>query len=285
MKGKKVLVTGAFGLLGRSVVKQLVGMEADVTAVYHKNKSANGVTQVQCDLTDSDKVKKMVRPGFDYIIHLAGQPAVWYSNKQPLEDFKKNVLTTMNLLDAIKDRSCIFVYSSTCSLYPEGTSTEDTEVNLNSFYDKNKYHSEQYIEEYTRRYSVNGKIVRFSFVYGPGVQRGPVYDAVTNEQIRLFVSQDSEIDFIYTDDAALGLLFVAEHGKEEVYNISSGIGVKIGKLMKLMEQEQGKRLVSYSEKKQVVILDNTKVQKLGWKPQVTLKEGLKKTIKAFNKHI
>jgi len=287
MKDKKVLVTGAFGFLGENITNKLIKKGALVTAIYLKNKKPTKASTVQCDLTNTEQVKELLKTKYDYIIHLAGQPTVWYSNKYPLDDFKKNVLTTINLLEAAKNMECTFVYSSSSSLYPQGTSTEDTKVKLDSFYAKNKYFSEKYIEEYTRKFAINGKIVRFSFIYGPKLKRNPIYDALKNtNHIRLYVSNDSKLDFIYVDDAAEGLIYIAKSGNNEVYNISSGKGTRISELMKMIQNERkNKMLVSYSEKKQEIILDNKKIEKLGWIPLVNMKTGLKKTINWFNNYI
>jgi len=270
----KALVTGAFGFLGRRLTKILVERGYEITAVYNKTVDDVSFKTVQCDLTDYEQVKKLFGNVYDVVFHLAGQPAVWYANKHPYEDFQMNVLTTMNLLEAAKDKDITFVYSSSCAVYKDEVSDEKSEVVLENFYAKSKFFCEEMVREYSKRFAVKGSIARISFIYGPGMERNVIFDVMeglNKGKIDLFISADSTIDFIHVDDVASGLIAVTK--KEGLYNISSGEGTVVQELIEKITK--GKVQVNYGDRVQKMILRNELARKeLSWSPKISLQEGL-----------
>jgi len=256
----KALITGGHGFLGKYLVEALAAKGHEATALYRSKEMRSGI---RCDLEDVEQVRNL--GDYDAIFHLAGQPAVWYSNKHPYEDFRQNIMTTINLLEQYKDSGCVFVYASTCAVYGSGESGEDSPLELDSFYAKSKAYAEMLVQEYAKRFTIKASIARMSFLYGEGMQRNPVFDimdGIRKGKIELHIAADSQIDFLHAVDAAKGLIALSSH--EGIFNLSSGKGTKVSDIVKTVNRN--KIPVKYGSRKQHIVLKNDKISEF-WQPK------------------
>jgi CDP-glucose 4,6-dehydratase len=129
-RGKKVLLTGHTGFKGAWLAEWLVSLGAEVTgyslppptdpSLFSQLDSASRVRHVEGDVRDLgavDRVVRAVEP--DFVFHLAAQPLVRLSYREPVETYATNVMGTVNVLDAVRrsDRPCVIVAITTDKCY------------------------------------------------------------------------------------------------------------------------------------------------------------------------
>src|SRR5271166_2722954 len=172
----RVLVTGGSGFIGRRLVAALVAAGAEVTVADLKPFAGSG-TQVQAvagDLFDPEVADQAVPPGTDTIIHLAARTSVLESVKDPGTTYRNNVAVTAGLLELARKRGVrTFLFASTNAVVGNvggAVITEQAPLRPLTPYGATKAASEMLINCYAAAYGVRGVALRFSNVYGPGMQ-------------------------------------------------------------------------------------------------------------------
>lgn len=244
---KRILVTGATGLLGSNLVRRLLAMNTgSIIAVgrsMSKLESVLGdcgekVTLLQHDITQSLPTDV---GQIDYIFHAAGPIGGKIIIETPADVVLSNVMGTINCLEYLKHQNekGVFVAfsSATVANYKcnEDSSFDETETELtNSLdaayapYTESKRMVEVLANSYYWQYGIPILIGRFSYVYGysKSMPRTAFFDFIQNaidgEDVVMTAPVDEKRDNIYVDDAIDGLLRICEKGKYgEAYNISS----------------------------------------------------------------
>ena len=110
---------------------------------------------------------------------------------------------------------------------------------------------------------------------------------INNEDVELWGTGDPLRDFLHVDDLADALLYIMENQKNEfLYNIGSGEEISINNLAELIKEKISfKGSIKYNsafpDGTPRKILDSSKVNKLGWKPKISLDQGIERTYKDF----
>ena len=180
MEGR-VLVTGGSGFIGRRLVNALADAGAEVTVAdlrpfpgSPQAGSPEPSVQVLGDLCDPEIADQAVAPGTDTIIHLAARTSVLESVKDPQTTYRNNVALTAGLLELARQRRVrTFLFASTNAVVGNvgGTViTEQAPLRPLTPYGATKASSEMLINCYAASYGVRGVSLRFSNVYGPGMQ-------------------------------------------------------------------------------------------------------------------
>ncbi|OGV48317.1 MAG: nucleotide sugar epimerase [Legionellales bacterium RIFCSPHIGHO2_12_FULL_42_9] len=269
---------------------------------------------IQSSITD-DAVLYRIPDDLDYVFHLATYHGNQSSIDDPLKDHDNNTLTSLKLFDRLSRFKGIkkVVYSSAgCTVakktfdHAEATvEQEDVSLYLDSPYQMSKIFGEFYGNYYFMRYNMPFVKARFQNVYGPGeilgagLWRGNVntiwrnvtptfiFKALHHHQLPLENNGIATRDFIYVDDIVDGLIACAVNGTPGgVYNIASGVETSIRDLAVMINEMTGNsaaidclpaRLWDRSGKRHG---DTSKSEReLGFKAQVSLADGLLKTIK------
>lgn len=295
---KKVVVSGADSFLAFHLIEALCLKGYEVTGCdvregknsrrlieTHKN-----FTFLTCDITDTDQVKKTFADA-DCIYHLAAVSSERFCKEEPVKSFEINVKGILNILNAVREKKPLFVFSSSASVYPDSVKPKKEEEAsfTGKFYGTAKFTAEEYCRLFQKEFGVPYVIFRFSRLYGPRMERNPVFDIskglVNNQKILLYEGLESNYDFIYVEDVVMALLTAMEDKwKNGTFNISSAKGVTLKELLNTYFKASG-REVPFEVKRDVSqtdIVDNSKAVKLGFAPRVSLKEGLKKTYLYFS---
>lgn len=261
-----------------------------------------------------DAVLYRLPDDLDYVFHLATYHGNQSSIEDPLKDHENNTLTTLKLFDRISKFKSLkkVVYSSAgCVVakktfdYAEATvEQEDVSLYLDSPYQMSKIFGEFYGNYYFMRYNMPFVKARFQNVYGPGEILGAgqwrgnantiwrnvtptfIFKALHNQALPLDNGGIATRDFIYVDDIVDGLIACALKGKEGgVYNIASGVETSILELATMINEITGNtaaldklppRNWDRSGKRHG---DTSKSEReLGFKAQVSLPEGLQRTV-------
>ena len=180
------------------------------------------------------------------IFHLAGQSSGEISFHEPVNDHKKNVISTLNLLDYVKNKAKIFYYASSMSVYGKSNKNKFSENDICkplSNYGNGKIASENYIRNYKEKLPF--VIFRMFNVYGPGQDEKPkarngkyLLSQALNKKIIVKGSLNRKRDFIFIDDV-VDCWFKSFHSKikNETINLGTGKSISVRKLLRLIQKK------------------------------------------------
>jgi UDP-glucose 4-epimerase len=183
------LVAGGAGFIGSHVVEDLVARGVDVTVVDNLSTGsrqnlasvADRITFHERDLVTDDIRPLLAERSYDLIYHFAANASVPASVEEPRWDFELNVVTTLNLLDAIRDTSpdSTLLHASSALVYGEGATMPMQEGDPTfpvSPYGASKLAAERYVAVYAKVYGLRTANVRLFSTYGPRLRKQVVYD-------------------------------------------------------------------------------------------------------------
>lgn len=240
----------------------------------------------------------------DTIIHFAAESHVDRSIEGPQAFVETNVLGTFHLLEVVrKNPSIHFHHVSTDEVYgclgETGQFTEETSYKPNSPYSASKAASDHFVRAYGTTYGISTCISNCSNNYGPYQYPEKliplmILNCLTGKQLPVYGEGTNVRDWLYVEDHAKALWMLLQNGKKgETYNIGGNeewrnidlIHVIIQELALLAEKDAVayKNLITYVKDRAGhdyrYAIDSSKIQQaLGWIPDHTFQEGIKKTI-------
>jgi len=276
-RGERVLVAGGAGFVGSNLVRRLLAEQAAEVVVVDNLLSAerdnvpadDRVRFVEGSIADP-LVLESLDDDFDYVWHLATYHGNQSSIANPLEDHDNNLITTLRLLERMRDFKRVerFVYSASgCVLAPhtfdDAKPVEedgDAPFDLDSPYQISKIVGEFYCVYYHRQHGIPTVRARFQNVYGPGEILGAgqwrgtpatvwrnvvptfVYRALRGMPLQVDNGGIASRDFIFVEDIVDGLIACALRGQPgDVYNLASGQETTVGALAALINKLAGGR--------------------------------------------
>ncbi len=240
LKGKKILVTGGNGYLGRKIIDRLISLNATVFSIdiEHNIKNPN-ISSFNVDLLDHNKLNEVISEINPLIIfHLA---ALLDRNRDFLSANKlieANFKGTVNLLNSLE--SCNyenFIFSSTSEVYEVKSGKdvlllEDDSIVPNSPYSLSKYCAEKAIEVYSKTYLKNFTILRLFNFFGLGMSEDfflteLVNKLLNNENFDMTFGEQKR-DYLNVNDIINGMLLATnKKAYNKIFNLCSGQGNKI----------------------------------------------------------
>ncbi len=228
-----VLITGSAGLVGHAVRRRLESGGVPVVPVDLDGRSADGVPQVACDLTDEarvDEVFSSTRPRT--VVHCGGVSGPMVRPDDPMAAVRINVGGTGTLLEAARRHGVTrFVYCSSIAAYgstPAGPVPEETPLHPTEVYGATKAAGEHLVEAYRHAHGLSVVSLRLVAVYGPRRSTGCairnlLVDAAEGRRTRWPVPADAPHQYVYVDDAALAVVAAVQHvDAVGVYNVTGG---------------------------------------------------------------
>jgi GDP-L-fucose synthase len=307
--GKKILVTGGTGLIGRPLVSLLLaaGAEVHIASLDDPSRADPAATFHRLDLMSLENCLK-VCAGVDFVFHLAGikgSPAMTAS--KPASFFVPTLSFNTNMMEAA--RRCgvqRYLYTSTIGVYHPAEILREDDV-WKTFPSENdrfagwaKRMGELQAEAYRIEYGWdNIAIVRPANVYGPYDNFDPRNAMVIPSLIRRALGGENPLvvwgdgsavrDFIHCEDVAAGMLKVMESGTHEPVNLGSGTGVTVREVVDVLVRHlDPKPKVEWDitkpsgDKKR--LMDTTRARSLGITPRISLEEGVRSTVAWFRKN-
>ena len=317
LKDASVLVTGAGGFIGSHLVERLIGLGAHVRAfVRYTSRVQAGfldslapaqlasVEIVHGDLRDSDAVRKSME-GIRTVFHLGALIGIPYSYVHPKETVETNVSGTLNVLLAARDAGAErVVHTSTSEVY--GTARyapidEAHPLQGQSPYSASKIGADKITESFYNSYGLPVVIVRPFNTYGPRQSARAVIPTIITQALAggsvTLGNLNPTRDFTYVSDTVEGFIMAATSGKTIGRTVNLGtseeisikdlvlkIGLIMGKVLVIKQQDERRR--SAASEVDRLISDNRLAQELtGWKPAVSLDEGLRLTVDWISRHL
>lgn len=305
----KYLVTGGAGFIGSNIAHELVRRGEQVRIIdnfstgFRSNLTdiQNSIELIDGDIRDFWTVREAVE-GVDYILHQAALPSVPRSISNPLTSNSVNVDGTLNLLEAARQANIKrIVMASSSSVYgdtPVLPKHEEMKRNPLSPYAVTKMTNEEYARVYYELYGLETVCMRYFNIFGPRQDPNSQYSAVipkfitalqTGKPPVVYGDGEQSRDFTYianTINANL-LATTAEAAPGNVYNVACGGQFTLNTLLDNLREILGVDTeAKYDPARKGDILhsfaDISKAQKdLNYKPEVSFKEGLKKTVEWF----
>ena len=306
----RALVTGGAGFIGSHIVDRLVeqGVEVKVLDDLSSGRLENlsehmkekHVLIVKGDICDHEIVNCAVED-VDVVFHEAALVGVPQSIKNPVFANDVNVNGTLNLLEAsLKHEVKRFVFASSAAIYGEQRTLpikEEAVPRPSSPYAVSKLSAEHYSRVYHETYGLATVVFRHFNVYGDRQAGGPYSAVITafldslmgNERPVIHGDGEQTRDFVNVNDVVeANMLALEKDCAGEVFNVATGSSVTINRIFKILQNATGKIQVKpkFSSPREGDIRDScgdiSRISRiLGFKPRVSLEEGLESLAKTW----
>jgi len=301
------LVTGGAGFIGSNLVKNLVKNNYKVTVIdkIDKEKAVrlkpimNNISYKTVDVKNFNKLVD-VFSDFDVVAHFSASADIALGKSNTKIDFEEGIVTTFNVLEAIKESKCKkIVFPSSSTIYGNFTkipTPEDAGLLFpTSLYGAAKLSSEALISAYCHLFGIKSWIFRFGNVVGGDMTRGVIMDFIKKlkanpRQLEILGDGSQKKDFIYVDDCVDAMMFAFNNSTEtvNVFNLGTGMTTSVNKIAEMVTEEMKLFNVkfTYTGGKSgwpgdapLVLYDISKIKKLGWNPHLTSDEAVRLAIK------
>jgi UDP-glucose 4-epimerase len=300
-------ITGAAGFIGSNVVDRL--LQAGHFVIGYDNFSTGQArfleqaqasphfTLVRGDTLDLPALTQAMR-GAEFVFHLAANADVRFGTQHPRKDLEQNTIATFNVLEAMRTNGIRRVaFSSTGSVYGEAQvipTPEDGAFPIQtSLYGASKLAGEGLIQAYCEGFGFQGYIFRFVSILGERYSHGHVFDFYKQlrqnpNELRVLGNGQQRKSYLYVQDCIDAILFVLEQaqakvnifnlGADEYCQVNDSIGwitTCLG-ITPRLDYTGGER--GWIGDNPFIYLDTTKIRALGWKPRLTIREGVIRTL-------
>jgi len=305
---KKTLVTGGVGFLGSHLCEFLLDKGLSVTCmdnvitgsldnISHLRKNPD-FEFVRHNITNYIEVDGKL----DYILHFASPASPIDYLKLPIQTLKVGAMGTHNALGLAKNKKAVFLLASSSEVYgdplenpqPESYWGNVNPIGPRGVYDEAKRYAEALVMAYQRVHKMDTKIVRIFNVYGPRMRTGDgravptfITQALAGKPLTVFGDGSQTRSFCYVSDMMEGIYRLLMSEEKEPVNVGNPNEMTVLKLAEKVLELTG----SDSEiKLKPLPVDDPRVRRpdiskarkvLGWEPEVSLDDGLEKTIKYF----
>jgi UDP-glucose 4-epimerase len=285
----RVLVTGGSGFVGRRLVAALLDGGAEVTVADRHEPSAPGVRSVVGDLRDPAVTARAVSPGTDVIVHLAAVTSVLRSVEDPAGTYETNVAATASLLELARTRGVgTFLLASTNAVVGDAGDaviTEQHPARPLTPYGATKAAGEMLLSAYSAAYEMAGCALRFSNIYGPGMEAKDSFvprlmrAARDGHGVQVYGDGTQVRDLVHVDDIVAGVLLAWRAGCRGPLILGAGESVTVNDIIAAARAVTGAPIpVEYIPAKPgempAVIVDISAARALGYQPAHDLKSGL-----------
>ena len=317
IKKEKIIVTGSAGFIGMHLCKSFLADGYTVLGIDNLNNSYDPQLKKarleqllsndnfefhKIDISNYnklDQIFKSFQP--EKVVNLAAQAGVRYSLKNPYVYIESNIVGFLNILECCKKNKIKdLIYASSSSVYGKNKkipfSVKDRVDQPISIYAVTKKANELMAHTYSHLYDINTTGLRFFTVYGPWGRPDMAMYIFTKKilegrRIDVFNNGNMERDFTYIDDVIKGLrLAIDKNSGCEVYNIGNSKTEKLMNIIKLIEDSLGKKSIMNLTEMQPGDVKKTfsdikhSEKKIGYKPMVTVQEGIPSFIKWYRNY-
>tara|TARA_Y100000590_G_scaffold166989_1_gene191218 strand:+ start:16056 stop:16976 length:921 start_codon:yes stop_codon:yes gene_type:complete len=301
-----ILITGGAGFIGSNLVN-LLSKNKKYKIIIIDNFSKGSINYIKKynvkvkkgDIKNYKFLKKCFKK-IDCVIHLAGSTRVIDSIKDPISNFKENLIGTLNLLSLSKERKVKnFIFASSGGALmgeKKKISSEKALPSPTSPYGASKLACEAYCMAFSKSYKLNVKCLRFSNIYGPyswhkeSIVAAFFKNILNNKTTTIYGDGTQSRDFIYVGDICFAIMKMINSKFNGVINIGSGKTYNIKKLIKEIKKITKLKIkIKYTKFRKGEIknakMNNSKaISLIKFYNHYTFREGLKNTWHWFNSY-
>lgn len=300
-------ITGAAGFIGSQLADRLLANGETVVGYdnlttgkmrFLEAASANpNFRFLNGDLLDTETLTRAIK-GAEFVFHLAANADVRFGTEHPERDLQQNTVATFNVLEAMRANGVKrLAFSSTGSIYgePEVFPTpEDAPFPVQtSLYGASKLAAEGMIQAYCEGFGFQAYIFRFVSILGERYTHGHVidfYQKLTADPVRLHVLGNGQQrkSYLYVHDCIDAMLLainslsdkvnVLNLGTEEANRVDDSIGWIAERLGVRPELTYSGGERGWIGDSPFILLDTQRIRALGWKPKLTIREGVLRTV-------
>jgi len=303
----RYFVTGCAGFIGSNLVDRLllaghevVGYDSFVTGQERFLERAKGgarFTLVRGDTLDRDALAAAMA-GCDFVFHLAANADVRFGTEHPRMDLEQNTIATFNVLEGMRANGIRrLAFSSTGSIYGEPRvfpTPEDAPFPVQtSLYGASKLAGEGLIQAYCEGFGFQGYIFRFVSILGERYTHGHVFDFYAQlrrdpRTIRVLGNGQQRKSYLYVQDC-IDAIFVAlerADARVNIFNLGTDESCQVKDSLSWICEALGvnpERNYTGGERgwigdSPLIHLDCARIRALGWQPQLTIREGVLRTV-------
>lgn len=293
----KILITGACGFIGSNLVERL-SKKHEVFGIDNLSRKGSmdnfKATRNLMTFRNIDITNPLPDLGkFDVIYHMAAQVGVQASIVDPMNDFRQNILGTLNVLEYARKDKPLVLYASTNKVYGElqvdAPVSESTPLDFHTPYGVSKGAADQYVLDYDRIYGVPGVVLRQSCIYGKNQlgteEQGWVAWFLiadhTQQDITIYGDGNQRRDVLYVDDLVDLYELLGEQKITGYFNVGGGPDNTLS-LNELVKKARIKTTIKHADwrpsDQKYYVSDISKIHQVtGWCPSTGVVEGLQKT--------
>jgi UDP-glucose 4-epimerase len=311
----KILVTGAGGFIGSSMVDRLLTEGHTVIGVDDFSTGQKGFlndalknkrfTLVEKDLLSPKALDRVLDSETDWVFHFAANADVREGLTHPDRDLQQNTLVTFYLLEAMRKKNVRrLVFSSTGSIYGESKTIPTPEECpfpvQTSLYGASKLAAEGLISAYVEGYQFKALIFRFVSILGERYTHGHVFDFMKKmrenpKELLILGNGKQRKSYLYIQDCLEAILKALKHPWShpvEMINLGTDEYVMVDQSVDVICQTLGvepKRRYSGGDRGWIgdnpfIYLDCAKIRSIGWKPALPIREAVKRTVLYLQAH-
>ncbi|MDV6168386.1 NAD-dependent epimerase/dehydratase family protein [Flavobacterium sp. DG1-102-2] len=271
---ENILLLGGTGFIGKNIVEYFINNIASINyqlIVLSRNSERYYNENVVYEIGDyGDRVilnTLFAKWKFTKVFHLASSSVPISSNKNIENDIKGNLLSTIGLLDIMRDHNCPFILylSSGGAVYGEKNHLiqEDESCTPISSYGIVKLTIENYLKLYQIHYGINYLILRISNPFGAfhksekqGVINIAIRKAISGESLEIWGDGNQSKDYIFIDDLVAILMKLIDSGvQNKIINLGAGRAYKLNTILKQIQERIPGFSIKYIESKSTDIKD------------------------------
>jgi len=289
----RAVVTGGAGFIGSNLVDALVGRGDEVVVVDDLSSGRRDFVNPAASLVEADIRGCIDAAGADVVFHLAAQADVQTSVRRPDHDAAVNVVGTVRVLEAARAAGSQVVFASTGgAIYGEvdRPAPESAPRRPVSPYGIAKLCAEEYLAGWNRIHGSDHVALRFGNVFGPR-QDSSLEGGVVSIFLERFARGDETVifgdggqtrDFVFVGDVVDAALAAVGHAGD-IFNVGTGQETSVLELHRLCAKAAGVAAeprfepARLGDARRSVLDVSHAAEELGWRPRVSLEEGLRRT--------
>lgn len=304
----KILITGGAGFIGSHVADGYLASGHEVIIVDdlstgHRANVPSAARFYEADLTDGEQLARILateRP--DVVNHHAAQKSVRVSVEDPAEDARINIIGSLRLLELSRRQGVkkIIFISTGGAIYGEATQVptpEEYPAWPVSPYGIAKLSVEHYLYYYADQFGLPYVVLRYANVFGPrqdphgeaGVVAIFVQWLLAGQECTIYGDGEQTRDYVYVGELVRANVAALADGVSGTFNLGTGVETTVNQLYKaLLEVMRLERPARYGpprvgEQRRSAVEINKAARELGWRPEISLQEGLARTVEFFRR--
>jgi len=309
----RALVTGGAGFVGSHLVDRLLEGGHEVLAYDNFSTGQERFLEqsvgnprfrlVRGDMLDRGALMSAVA-GIDIVFHFAANADVRFGIDYPERDVQQNSIATFNVLEAMRASGVRrIVFSSTGSVYGEPTvfpTPEDAPFPIQtSLYGAAKLASESLIQAYCEGFGFQAHIFRLVSILGERYSHGHIFDFYKQlrehpGELRVLGDGHQRKSYLHIQDCLDAVLWALEHAtaKVNLFNLGTDDSCQVNDSIAWIAGELGLTpAISYTGGERgwigdspFIFLDCRRIRSLGWRPQISIREGVSRTLRSLQRN-